>query len=74
MSREAALAFIKMAMKDESLQKSLVDLAAQHGFEFKIDELSEEELDAAAGGATTILIQTTTRSTGGDGNKGWINI
>ena len=50
MSRDAALSFLKMAMQDESLQKKILELAKAEGYQFSVDELTEEELDQAAGG------------------------
>jgi hypothetical protein len=50
MSKEAALAFIKKAMEDDDLQKKLLAFAAQEGYEFTVNELTEEEMDEASGG------------------------
>ena len=50
MSKEAALAFLKKVAQDADLQSKLVAFAAGEGYEFSVDELSEAELEAAAGG------------------------
>ncbi len=46
------LDFLKLAAEKPELAKELGDLATKHGFQFS-DEVSDEELDAVAGGATT---------------------
>jgi hypothetical protein len=51
MSKEAALAFLKLASENDALQKKIVALATQEGYTFTVDELTDAELDAAAGGA-----------------------
>lgn len=53
MSKEAAQAFVKKVMEDETLRKKLVTFAAGEGFEFTVEELDEAELDAVSGGAFT---------------------
>lgn len=50
MSKDAALAFLKMASEDESLQKKILELARTEGYAYTVEELSEEDLDQAAGG------------------------
>jgi hypothetical protein len=45
------LDFLKLAGEKPELAKELVELAARHDFEFT-DEVSDEELDSVAGGAT----------------------
>ena len=53
MSKDAAMAFLKMASEDPGLQKKILELAKAEGYEYSVEELSEEELDQAAGGLTT---------------------
>jgi hypothetical protein len=43
------LDFLKLAAEKPELAKELVELAAKHDFEFT-DEVSDQELDAVAGG------------------------
>ena len=50
MSKEAALAFLQKIAQDSDLQSKLVAFAAEQGYEFSVDELSEAELEASAGG------------------------
>ena len=50
MSKEKALAFLKQAAENAELQQKIVALAAQEGYTFTVDELTDAELDAAAGG------------------------
>lgn len=50
MSKEAIAAFFKKVAEDTSLQKKLVEFAAQNGFEFSSDELNDVDLDSIAGG------------------------
>jgi len=59
MSKEALNAFFKKVADDENLQKKLVEFAAQQGFEFSPEELSDSDLDGVAGG----LISPITTST-----------
>ena len=58
MSKEALSTFLKKVAEDESLQAKLIEFAASHGFEFTADELTESDLDAVAGGASTIPANT----------------
>lgn len=51
MSKETALAFLKHAAEDAELQQKIVAFAAQEGYQFTVDELTDAELEAAAGGA-----------------------
>jgi hypothetical protein len=50
MSKDKALAFLKHAAENAELQQKIVALAAQEGYQFTVDELTDAELDAAAGG------------------------
>jgi hypothetical protein len=50
MSKEAVVEFLKKAVTDSSLQKELVEFAAQRGFDFTTDELADADLDSVAGG------------------------
>lgn len=50
MSRDAALAFLKKATEDAELQKRLVEFARDQGYDFAVDELTDAELGAVAGG------------------------
>ena len=54
MSKDAVAAFLKKAMEDAALRKELTELAGRHGYTFTVDELSENELDAVAGGLLSI--------------------
>lgn len=59
MSKDAALSFLRMAMENQDLQKKILSLAKEEGYEFTVDELSEEDLDQAAGGVLLHKIDTT---------------
>jgi hypothetical protein len=48
------LDFLKLAAEKPELAQELVDLAAKYEFEFS-DEVSDEELDSVAGGATAVF-------------------
>ena len=50
MSREAVAAFLKRLGEDPAMQELLVQFAAQNGFEFTVEELSEADLDRIAAG------------------------
>ncbi len=50
MSTEALGAFFKKVAEDRSMQAKLVEFAAQNGFEFSLDELSDVDLDSVTGG------------------------
>lgn len=50
MSQEAVIAFFKRIAQDESLKQELAEFAAQHGFDFTADELSDADLEQVAGG------------------------
>ena len=68
MSKEAVMDFLKKALTDADLQAKVVALANQEGYDFSVEELSEAELDAAAGGAIFVKIKglagdVTTRDT-----------
>ena len=52
MSKEAVAAFLKKVAEDAELQADLVHFALERGYEFTVEELSESELEAAAGGLT----------------------
>ena len=52
MSKQAVAAFFKKAVEDDGLQKRLVDLAKEEGFDFTSEELSDTDLDSIAGGFT----------------------
>lgn len=51
MSKDAVVAFLKQAAQDPALRHKIVQLAGEHGYEFSVDELTDAELDQAAGGA-----------------------
>ena len=53
MSKEAAIAFLKKAVEDADLQKKLLQLAAQQGYTFTVDELTDADLGGIAGGLLT---------------------
>lgn len=55
MSKDKALAFLRQAAEDPELQKKIVDFAAGEGYEFTVEELTDAELDAAAGGVVAPL-------------------
>ena len=59
MSKEAALAFLKKAAENADLQKKIVALASKEGYTFSVDELTEAELEAAAGGVLFHKIELT---------------
>ena len=61
MSKEAVAQFLAKLSEDPKLQDQLVQFAAQHGFEFTTDELSDADLENLSGG----LMPTRRRS--GDG-------
>ncbi len=52
MSRESIQQFFHQLAQDDALKADLTEFAAQHGFEFAADELSNEQLEAIAGGLT----------------------
>ena len=52
MSKDALNAFFKKVSEDSALQSKLIEFAAQQGFEFTSDELSDTDLDSVAGGLT----------------------
>ena len=54
------LDFLKLATEKPDLTEELVELAAKHGFEFS-DEVSDEDLEAVAGG-TVQLAEAATAS------------
>jgi hypothetical protein len=54
MSHQAVVAFLKQATEDESLKQKLVEFAAQHGFEFTADELTDAALEKVVGGLGTV--------------------
>ncbi len=56
------LDFLKLAAEKPELTQELVALAAKHDFEFT-DEVSDEELEAVAGGAS-VLAQRAARLAG----------
>ena len=45
------LDFLTLALENPDLARELAELATRHGFEFTDDELSETQLEAAAGGS-----------------------
>ena len=55
MSKEQALAFLKHAAEDAEMQAKIVTFAAQEGYQFTVDELTDAELDTTVGG---LLIRT----------------
>ena len=57
MSKEAAIAFLKQVATDADLQRKLAAFAKEQGYEFSVDELSDAELDALAGGAGDVREQ-----------------
>jgi hypothetical protein len=59
MSKEALNAFFKKVADDEGLQKKLVEFAAQQGFEFGPEELSDSDLDGVAGGVISPITART---------------
>ena len=52
MSQEALAAFLKKVQQDATLRRELVAFAAQRGYEFSTDELSDADLAELAGGIT----------------------
>ncbi len=50
MSKEALHRFLKEAVEDQTLQGKLIEFAAEQGFEFTADELSEADLESISGG------------------------
>ena len=80
MSEEQLKAFLEKVKADSSLQEKLkaakspedvVGIAKEHGFEFtadKISQLSEEELEAVAGGCGVVGTEKNTK-TGGFGSN-----
>ncbi len=58
MSKEAVTAFFKQVAEDESLQSRLIEFAAECGFQFTADELSEADLDNVSGGLTSAIFNT----------------
>ena len=57
MSKEAMAAFFKKAAEDKELQKKIIELAAEEGFDFTSEELSDTDLDTIAGGFTWKLAE-----------------
>ena len=64
MSKEAIGAFFKKVAQDKAMQEKLIDFAAQNGFEFSLDELSDTDLDAIAGGYGGKILFTKDKLTG----------
>jgi len=64
--------FLNLASETPELSQEIVDLAMKYGFEFT-DEVSEEQLDSVAGGASSgikvKILWTPPRPTGG---SAWI--
>ena len=50
MSKEAALAFLEKVASNRELQDRLVAFAKEQGYEFSVEEMTEAELGAVAGG------------------------
>jgi hypothetical protein len=50
MSKQAIAQFLSQLAADEQLRTDLVAFAANHGFDFREDELAEAELEKVAGG------------------------
>ena len=50
MSKEALIRFIEQVAADPALQRKLVAFAAEQGFEFGPEELSDADLEELAGG------------------------
>ena len=74
MSKETALAFLKHAADNAELQQKIVALAAQEGYEFTVAELTDAELEAAAGGTLAgnfLKIKTPGVGTGFDYDTGF---
>ena len=42
--------FLELVSAKPELSRELIDLAARHGFEFSVDELSDNELQGVVGG------------------------
>lgn len=48
------LDFLELLNENEALRKDVVDVAGKHGFEFS-DEVSDEDLEAVAGGVDALV-------------------
>ena len=57
MSKETLAAFLKKVAADEVLRKEFTQFAAEHGFD--LGELSDEDLDAVAGGGSVFTSKVT---------------
>jgi Nif11 domain len=51
MSKDAALAFLKKIAEDAEMQKKLAAFAREQGYEFTVDDLTDEELGGVTGGS-----------------------
>ncbi len=58
MSKDVALAFLKMAMEKEDLQKKVLALAKEEGYEFSVDEITDDDLAEVAGGVLRVQYPT----------------
>ena len=57
MSKETLAAFLKKVAEDETLRKEFTRFASEHGFD--LGELSDEDLDAVAGGSSVLTSKVT---------------
>jgi predicted ribosomally synthesized peptide with nif11-like leader len=57
MSKEAAIAFLKKVAEDPALQRKIVALAKEQGYDFTVDELTEDELGSVTGGAVDAFLK-----------------
>lgn len=54
MSKEADLSFLKKVAEDDGLHEKFKALVAESGYEFSVEELTDDELDQAAGGGISL--------------------
>jgi predicted ribosomally synthesized peptide with nif11-like leader len=60
MSKEAALAFLKKVAEDPKLQEKIVAFAREQGYDFKVGELTADELGEVTGGALNAYLSLST--------------